>query len=251
MNQQQTYALTGSSMLRMLAVCAAIWTGVGEGAAQGIFSAPHLTAEPGSIITVPVQVNGFPTVGAITLFLNYDPASLTFLSAQAMALTGMEVNSFVTAGVGTVAMGWSTASGAALPNGTLVQYQFQYTGGSSALAFDVANCEVAALQGGDIVVLDVAYEDGSVEPSVITGSAPGAIPEELRVFMAEGCLMLYNPTDTPVHLHVLDATGRTVSIHVATARGMSRWVLEVSRPIYRLYHEGQVRTGKPHLMVTQ
>ena len=215
--------------------------------------APHLTASPGSTITVPVQVSGFQTVGAITLFLTYDAAVLTFQSAQAMAIPGMEVNSFVQEGVGTVAMSWSAASGSNLPNGTLVQYLFQYNGGSSPLSFDPAYCEVAALVGGDIQVLDLVLEDGSVQPENSTTTGPDrSAKEEPRVAVGEGALIVTNPTDAPLQVQLLDASGRTLALHQANGRGTFRWPIDNERNIslYRLLHQGQVRAGKPNLMVT-
>jgi len=215
-------------------------------------SAPHVTASAGSSITVPVNASGFSTVGAITMFLTYEASTLTYQSAQGMALSGMSVNSFVVGDVGTVALSWSAANGSTLADGTLIELVFLYSGGSTPLAFDAANCEVATLVGNSIDIVDLTLDDGSVQPAGTTGMDMDRSTGRFVVALGHGTLTLQSPSDEVVYLHMLDPSGRTMAEFSAMGRGTHQWPFEYQGilPLYQLIHKGQVRAGKPNLMVT-
>jgi len=114
----------------------------------------------GGAVTVPINVTNFTGVGAITLKLAYDPAVLTFVSV-ANAATGVTftVGSNV---VGVLNLGWFDATGNTpmnLATGKLVDLNFTYLGGTSAVGFTTSGCDIANSSG---VSFTCVYTGGSV-----------------------------------------------------------------------------------------
>jgi hypothetical protein len=124
----------------------------------------NLTASPGENINVPININNLNNVGAITLFILYDPGVLTFNG----------ITNIIPEGSGTLGNGmtnptrvgivWSASTGGVnFPNGKYLDLQFTFLGGLSSLDF-TSNCEIVDWDANPI---NATYTDGSVSsPSV-------------------------------------------------------------------------------------
>lgn len=124
-----------------------------------------ITANPGDNILVPITFNNLNNIGAITLFVLYDPAVLTFNG----------ITNLVPEGTGTLANGmtnptrvgiaWSASTnGVNFPNGKYLDMQFTFLGGSTSLEFSNA-CEIADWDANPI---SVNYVDGGVTAPAVT-----------------------------------------------------------------------------------
>jgi len=119
------------------------------------------TASPGQVV-VPVLVENFNNIGAITLYFEYDENVVTYHSSQNAALEGLIVNSYAVEGNWRIGISW-TASGAngSSISGTLVEIVFNYTTDSCAFGFIENECEVV---DSDLELVYVQYTDGSIGP---------------------------------------------------------------------------------------
>lgn len=125
-----------------------------------------VTANPGDAVTFDIDVSGLPTnVGAVSLFIAYDPNVLTFTGSSAGTMSGYFINNMPAQNQ--VGIQWSDPNGADL-NGTLLTLNFQYNflGGSCDVSF-APGCEFA-----DILLntVTVSYTNGgiSANPGVAT-----------------------------------------------------------------------------------
>ena len=116
----------------------------------------NITAAPGSAFTIPVTVNNFQNVGAISLKIKYDPSVLTFAGVENQPAQG---NFTSNAEGGVITIGWFSTSPFGLDSVKLVDLKFNFIGGTSALAFLVAQCEVSDSVGNPMFT---EYTDGSV-----------------------------------------------------------------------------------------
>ena len=98
--------------------------------------APSLTACPGTLISVPVRVNDFNTIGSVSLTLNYNPSVLTYVS-PATPNPGFSTLTVDCDVAGTVIIGgFAPGSDATFPDNTvLITLYFTYLGGSTALTW--------------------------------------------------------------------------------------------------------------------
>ena len=101
---------------------------------------PVMTACPGSVIAVPITVNGFNNIGAVSLTMNYDAAILTFINATnslGLMIDGTTIpGKIVTVGF--------FSSATTLANGTILfTLNFTYNGGSTAMTWNTEgiSCE--------------------------------------------------------------------------------------------------------------
>ena len=134
-----------------------------------------ITATPGDNVTFDITVAGFPSnVGAISLFIGYDPNVLTFTGTTAGTITGYFVNNMT--GSNQVGIQWTNPSGQSI-DGVLLTLNFDYSqlGGMCDLTFN-AGCEFA-----DILLntITVAYTPGHIGPD--EGIATLTIPESAAV----------------------------------------------------------------------
>jgi hypothetical protein len=124
-----------------------------------------ITANPGDNILVPITFNNLNNIGAITLFILYDPALLTFNG----------ITNLVPEGTGTLANGmtnptrvgiaWSASTnGVNFPNGKYLDMQFTFLGGSTSLEFS-NDCEIADWDANPI---SVNYVDGGASAPAVT-----------------------------------------------------------------------------------
>ena len=120
-----------------------------------------ITANPGDAVTFDIDVAALPTdVGAVSLYIGYDPNVLTFTGSTAGTMTGYFINNMV--GSNQVGIQWSDPSGADL-NGTLLTLNFQYSGlgGECDVTFD-PGCEFTDISLNPVTV---AYTNGNISPN--------------------------------------------------------------------------------------
>ena len=127
----------------------------------------------GDTISVPVNVSNLNGVGAISLALNYNNASLNFIGFEnvnsAINSSNLLVNSGVFGGQSQVRLSWFNTNVLSLGSGpvTLVSYRFVVTG-SSSLNWDLAtvgNCEYADANAD--ILTGVIFNNGSVTANPI------------------------------------------------------------------------------------
>ncbi len=176
-------------------------------------SGPTVTLElanvqdiPGSNIAVALNVQDFNNIGAVSLKINYDPAVLTF-NGVSNAPAGVTFSANATGGV--ISVGWFDNTGTnpiSIADGKLIDLDFTYKGGTSALTFDEAQSEISDSVGTPIG--NVNYINGSVSPlagsnleisidsvSAVAGNV--AVPVNVENFSNVGAVSLkinYDPS---------------------------------------------------------
>lgn len=122
-----------------------------------------LTANPGSPVSFDITVGDIPTnVGAVSLFIGYDPNVLTYTGSTpgTLEFSGYIINNML--GTNQIGIQWTDYDGADI-NGILLTLNFQYSGlgGSCDLTFD-PGCEFT-----DILLnsIPVAYTNGNIGPN--------------------------------------------------------------------------------------
>jgi hypothetical protein len=156
--------------------------------AQTTVSLPDTVVTVGpTTLNIPITVQEFNNVGAISLTISYDPAVLDFQGIENGAAAGFSVN----AASGIITIGWFSTDGVTpitIPaNGKLLDLKFGYTNGSSDLNFVTANgrSEIATLTG---TVLAAAFNNGSLSSPVrvsldhVKATAGDTVSVPLRAF---------------------------------------------------------------------
>ncbi|MFH1159661.1 MAG: cohesin domain-containing protein [bacterium] len=125
-------------------------------------SLPTVTANPGENVTLPITVTNFINIGAITLYIQFDPAVLTFIT-----LTGQPSGTLAgIIGGNILSIAWSDLTPLTISSGTLMNLVFTYNGpGTSPLTF-LPGCEVAQMVGIIPIPIVVAYTNGLVSPNL-------------------------------------------------------------------------------------
>jgi hypothetical protein len=127
----------------------------------------------GAAVSVPITVTNLAGVGSITLKIAYNPAIATF-TGTANAPTGVTFTSNAANGVLTLI--WYDATGntpLTLASGKLVDLNFTYVSGSSALTFNTAQCEVTT--GTGVVISGITYNNGNINSSASTTMTLGSV----------------------------------------------------------------------------
>ncbi|HRY32507.1 MAG TPA: T9SS type A sorting domain-containing protein [Bacteroidales bacterium] len=149
----------------ILPVLAVLW--ISANAQQIITSIPHKIAYPGTVVSVPVQVQNFSGVASISLTMDYLNASLSYQNYQNLhpSLAG---SFFVNVQPGSttdrLAISWFSLTPSNIGNGTLMELVFNYTGGTTPLTWDTltwGNCQYTDLDG---LELPASFISGSVSP---------------------------------------------------------------------------------------
>lgn len=123
-------------------------------------------------VTFDLTVDDFPgNVGAISLFIGYDPSVLTYTGTDAGTISGFITNNMV--GSNQVGIQWTNTDGQAI-DGVLLTLKFDYSqlGGECDLTFN-AGCEFADILLNSITV---AYTPGHIGPGF--GVASLTIPDK-------------------------------------------------------------------------
>ena len=152
------------------------WAGTAQ-AQDATVALPAISAEEGESVQVPVEVDGFDDVGAVTLVINYDSDVVTFDSLESAVRSDFQANS---PSDGEVRVVWFDQSGSNpidLGSGTLASLSFSYSSGGTNLTFDEGDSEIADSGASP---LSVEYQAGRVASSIgqvglgsVTGATPG------------------------------------------------------------------------------
>lgn len=134
--------------------------------------APSLTAYPGTMISVPIRVNDFNTIGSVSLTLNYDPLVLTYVSPATPNPDFSDLTSDGNVAGKVIIGGFPSGSGLTFPDNTvLITLYFNYLGGSTALTWydNGTSCEYGGPPPNYSPLLDTPqssyYLNGSVGPA--------------------------------------------------------------------------------------
>lgn len=131
------------------------------------------TADPGSV-NIPVEVTNFVDVGAITLFIEYDPNVITFQSYTSTVISNVFVNTYPSGSNYILGISWAEINSINVSSGTLMELIFYYSGGYSDLNFLESYCEIANTGG---YVIPTIYTDGSIGPAT---TVPIVIVDQLN-----------------------------------------------------------------------
>ncbi len=137
-----------------------------------ITTAESLTTCPTEVI-VPISVQNFESVGAISLRLDYNTSVLTFEDKQNVHDSLVGGYMIVNASDGTVIISWISTNGATVnDNDTLMELKFYSTGGNSNLVWDTitpGGCEYSDENGN---LINANYVNASINmhyaPMIIT-----------------------------------------------------------------------------------
>jgi hypothetical protein len=128
-------------------------------------SIPNQTACPGSLVAFPVDVTNFYSVQSAVLILNYDNSVLDFNALvnthpaiAAGSLTATEAG-------GTLTIQWNGASPLWPGNATLFDIEFQYSGGSTSLAFDTSTATSSAYYNAGMQNLAASFSGAQMDPA--------------------------------------------------------------------------------------
>jgi len=174
------YDGTGTSELVFTGACEVAYTDLttpivsyDNGLVEPLASAYHLTIAdgveyPGNVIGIPITAAGFDPnmMGAVTLFIGFNPAHLDFMGITGGTISGASAN-LVSSGL--IGITWSDAGGA-LIDGTLLTLNFDYNFGASVITFE-GGCEIT---NNALVLFPTTYHDGSISP--VVGGAEISLP---------------------------------------------------------------------------
>jgi hypothetical protein len=165
------YNATGSSELVFTDGCEITYTDLtpevvsfDNGKVDPLSTAYQLTiddeiANPGNTTGVGITASGYPVnVGAVTLFIGFNPAHLTFLNLSPGSIVGANAN---VVSPGLLGITWTSTGGQDI-DGIIFTMNFDYHFGSSAITFE-GGCDIS-----DITLTEIptTYNDGSIAPFV-------------------------------------------------------------------------------------
>ena len=171
---------TITTLLSVFLLLLAFGSGKAQAQDETTVSISTVSAEDGENVSVPVTVENFNNVGAITLVINYDPSVLTFEGLQNTPRGGF----FSDASNGELTIGWFESdpqdpNPISIEQGTLLDLQFTFAGGSSDLAIDESGSEIADIESN---VISTTFNDGVVSGDigelslgVVQDASPGEI----------------------------------------------------------------------------
>jgi len=138
-------------------------------------TAATISACPSSSVVIPVTVNDFTNICAITLRIEYNPTVATYVSYVGNpALTGLLVNSVsISPTLSKIMIVWAETTPVTLPaNDTLVKITMNYMSGSTTLVFNNTaggggQCEYADETGNALNDIPTAtyYTNGLISPT--------------------------------------------------------------------------------------
>lgn len=141
---------------------------------DGVITIPHALATPGAQAIVPVYATGLNNLGAINLAIEYNPTVLTtpgVINVNPLLLNNGSFSANYAFGV--LYFEWVVNpellnNGPDIPEGAeLFEMQFNFPGGTSALEFNTAECEISQADI-DISPIIVSYINGSVIGGIVS-----------------------------------------------------------------------------------
>lgn len=155
-------------MKRILILFSLLFFGLAQAtSAQNVtLSLPDTTVTLGAAsLSLPLSVQNFNNIGAVSIKINYDPSVLTYQGIANLAHPNITANANAITGV--IAIGWFSSDGQTslnIPNGgKLLDLVFDYSSGTSPLTFIQAESEINNINGTQ---LPVTYNDGLVTSNV-------------------------------------------------------------------------------------
>ncbi|MBN3035382.1 MAG: hypothetical protein JW861_07325 [Bacteroidales bacterium] len=131
------------------------------------------TADPG-LVNIAIDVTNFVDVAAITLFIEYDPNVISYVSYTSTVITNVYTNAYPWGSNYVLGISWAELTSINLSSGVLMELVFNYVGGTSALDFMESQCEIANSGG---YVIPTVYTDGSIGPAA---AVPIVIVDQLN-----------------------------------------------------------------------
>lgn len=126
-------------------------------------------------IDIPMLVQNFNNIGAISLKITYNPAVLKFNNLTNTPVSGFSANADTVGGV--ISIAWFSADGKTplnFGNGALFNLNFDFKSGNSTLNFATAQCEIDNINNA---VQTVSYKNGSISsPTKISLDNVSATP---------------------------------------------------------------------------
>jgi hypothetical protein len=124
----------------------------------------NVAAELGDTVLVPINFTSMQNIGAITLFIIYDPSSLEFAGITNIVseAQGILANGGFQPLINNTAIGivWSAnTAGVNFPNGKFLDLKLVFTNTNSSLNFYTNYCEIA---DWDANILSVTYQNGGI-----------------------------------------------------------------------------------------
>lgn len=188
--------LTTKFLLGLLLVLSNGLLLTGKIQAQPIVTIGSVTSCAGNQVSVPIQVNGFLNVGAVTLEMSYDTTKITYLNFSNAALTGNLIVNHISPGgqlLGKVLVSWFSLSSSNIGSGLLMNLNFQVpanaTFTTTPIAFNLATpgqCELA--DGNGDVLPNVIFNSGSI--SRVAGASISSQPNANLSVSAGGNIIL-------------------------------------------------------------
>ncbi len=132
--------------------------------AQATFRLDSLTAQPGDSIELGLYIEDFSQIGSFTLYISFSQQVLSWGEADNWNSGIENQNPLANAENGLLVLAFASADGISLTNGKLVDLNFKYQGGTSALVFQLY-CEVTGT-AGDPVFPPPVFENGIVVPAI-------------------------------------------------------------------------------------
>ncbi|OQX74016.1 MAG: hypothetical protein B6D64_13275, partial [Bacteroidetes bacterium 4484_276] len=129
-----------------------------------------------TVVFVPVNVENFLDVGAITMFIGFDTLNLKDISIENINSQFPDLLYKVMYWPEPqIGISWIDVNGADVVSGKLFDIKLLYSSGTSNLVFN-SKCEIATK---DLDIISVEYTDGLVSPSIeITGQPEGQTVNE-------------------------------------------------------------------------
>ncbi|MBE0640709.1 MAG: immunoglobulin domain-containing protein, partial [Bacteroidales bacterium] len=183
-----------------------------------ITTAPHLTANTGDTVVVPIMVENFYGVSAISLTLGYDPAVASFLEFRNTngALAG---SLFFANNTGnTIKVQWLSLIPINLGTGTLIDVAFVYHGGSTPLVWQLQPLEASQYGNSQALPFAAIWNNGSINPA--SGLTINAHP--VNQSACNGAAASFS----------LNATGATAYTWQMSANGGLTWSNLAGNPNY-------------------
>lgn len=118
-----------------------------------------------SSVSVPINGSGLSNIGAITLYIQYDSTTMTFLSLEDVDPQISQVMHNHLSNPPRVTIVWSKTTGVNFPSNTMLKLKFAVTSPSGNLNFMRQYCEIATSDLPPVVV-PVEYVDGVLFPSI-------------------------------------------------------------------------------------
>ena len=145
--------------------------------------APDVQAQPGSNVEVPITVQNFNDIGAISLKLEFDENVLDFVSYSDEA-SGFDYFDVLSPNPGEVNIGAGSFTGVTIADDEiLVKITFLYIGGTSSLTWAQLYCEYAdsGFEALEQDPFEDYYVDGSVSEEVMSNGPVTIAPHQLGV----------------------------------------------------------------------